>query len=459
MKRKAVAMLVTLSLVVLLAFPAYAAQDLRLQVNGGSFDVAEMCIIDDYSMISVDKFAYLTGTDLTWLDGDNFVLNGNYRTLPFTVGAAVATDGVGTVDLPVAPVRLDGVVYIPLRAVSDAMGFTVDWDGASRLVSLNRDEVRDGMTALDLLIKSNEVQDGINNWGINGNFQIKVNAMLGEEALVEEGFDSTAAISGEIQIEPFLANIKQTVTGMGAPAPMVVETYIVENKIYTRVDGAEWLYMESPMLEELLNSSMGAMGDPMHMTAFMKDMHKMVVFGNDTVVDGNNYYVVNAFLNPEALASTIDEMVKQLAIGITELNEPEMEAALSLLQNMQMECRYTALINKDTFISDIINIDIKVVLPLNLSDLVGVGEIEDAALDGFAGQTIMMELYESGSLKMSDLGGVFNAPDVSGAVSIDDLRNAAGDGAADAADPDADATEDAETPANSAGSEDETPEA
>ena len=428
MRKKAMAVLVILSLTVLLAFPAYASDDLRLQVNGGSFDVEEMMIVDDYSMISVDKFVYLTGADLSWLDGENFVIDGNFRTIPFTVGDPVATDAIGTIDLPVAPVRIDGVVYIPLRAVSEAMGFAVDWDGASRQVSLERDEVRDGMTALDLLVKSNLAQQDINTMGIDGNLDIKVNAMMGDESMVDDGFSMSMAITGEMQVEPLQVSIKQSISGAES---MVVETYMVSDGIYTRVNGAEWIYMESPMVDELLESSMGIMSDPSNMTAYMKDMHKMVVYGNDQWVDGSWYYVVNAFMDADALASTIEDMVRQVAIGITDLNDPEMESVLTLMRNMQLDCRYTAWINKETFFSDIIKFDIKITLPIQLSDFMGIGETDGDVLDEFASQVVIMEMFESGALKMFDTGGVFNAPDVSGAVGIEDMRPdmEAGDGA------------------------------
>ena len=42
-----------------------------------------------------------------------------------------------SITLPADPIMVNGKVYVPIRAIAEALGFTVHWDEAARMVVLN----------------------------------------------------------------------------------------------------------------------------------------------------------------------------------------------------------------------------------------------------------------------------------------------------------------------------------
>jgi len=117
---------------------APAADNITVKLNGSalSFDVAPQ-IINDRTMVPMRKIFESLGATVDW--------NGDTRTITSTKGD---TSIVMAIDNPVmtvngAEVTLDSVpvivndrTLVPVRAIAESFGSTVDWDGATKTVTI-----------------------------------------------------------------------------------------------------------------------------------------------------------------------------------------------------------------------------------------------------------------------------------------------------------------------------------
>ena len=74
-------------------------------------------------------------------------LTADYNNIKISVNGAMITprDANGTV---VEPFAINGTTYLPVRAVSNALGISVDWNGNTNTVLLSK---ADGQNALNIL--------------------------------------------------------------------------------------------------------------------------------------------------------------------------------------------------------------------------------------------------------------------------------------------------------------------
>lgn len=412
MKKKLIVTLALAMLMVFTAFSAYAAESVQLQVNGDAVPSPDLTIVNDFSMITADKYINLAGADISWTSDSNFAITENGVALNLSLGKKEAMLGNRPVVLPVAPYKTEAGVFIPLRDISSYFGFEVGWDGEKRLVTLTRNETRDGMTVSDLLVKSTVAGQVYNTYSMEGLFNIDMDITADGEKIEEAPKNATSKLTGQLQNEPFQAYIKQAVDMRVEEVPeMIVEIYMNEEKMYMKAPGQDWIAQDMPFSPEFWKQQQDIQSDPMKAVAQMKELGILLNFGNDVTVNGEDYYVVNATMDMEKFMQGYQNIIQQ-AMGMTqqtgsEITEEMQQQMLEIFEKARMDYSYSALINKKTLISDIVNFNVWLELTMENPEQAGQEPGSDTP------DEIKLDMNMNGSITICGLGVPFNAPDVS----------------------------------------------
>ncbi len=145
--KKAIQLITAASIMMNVGVFAHASNDVRVVLNGSemNFDVAPM-IINDYTMVPMRAIFEALGYEVQWYPEDQSIIANNYETgisigliigTPAIVSAPLSDTNNATVsELNIAPTIVDGRTLVPLRAVSETSGASVQWDGNTRTVTI-----------------------------------------------------------------------------------------------------------------------------------------------------------------------------------------------------------------------------------------------------------------------------------------------------------------------------------
>jgi hypothetical protein len=409
--RKSLFFMIVLALtIVVLAGPAFAGGGIQLQVNEDMVPSPVLYLDMDRTMISAVTYARLAGADFSEA-GDVLTITENGKTLSMAIGRDEAMLGDQLVSLHRAPVKTGSVVYIPLRAVSSAFGFEVSWDAEKNLVSLKREETRDGLTPFELLAKSTAASQVYSTYTMDGTYDIDLEIMEDGKPVEDSPQNMSMSLYGQIQNDPLQVYTVQKINGGedGQIPEMVIEMYMDGEKMYMKMPEQDWLAMELPFSPEFWKEQQDIQSDPLQAISQMKEMGILVNFGNDTTVGGKDYYVVNAALDTDNFRERFQKLYQQAmqaaASGVAQENPDDMQAQLQkIIESAQMEYFYSILINKETFMSDFINLDARVGLTVENPE-------PDTNDNGVSNpKEIRIKCDMKGSFAISGLGDPFKAP-------------------------------------------------
>ncbi|MHB8157418.1 MAG: stalk domain-containing protein [Desulfocucumaceae bacterium] len=416
MKKGFLFVLITVFLCTVAAFPALA-EEIKVNINSDPLKTTGVYISEGVTMINLGDYTRFAGADVNWPSEDTAIIQEDGKSLSLTVNQLTAKLNDEEIKLPKAPVRGTGGVIIPLRAVANAFGYDVQWDGNQNLVSLSRKETREEMTPTELLVKSGQASQKVNTYSMQGAMNISIKATIDGKAENAMPQNMKSDISGQFQNKPMKMYMMQTIdTGLKAPElqGMTAETYLSGEKMYIKMPGQKWAIMDVPIVADLLKQQQDIQSNPLKAVEQMKEMGILSNYGNDVTIGGQEYYVVNAAIDmnkfKEGYQKMIGEVVKSLPAEMK--GKPESQNVVQdMLKSMEMEYYYTTLINKETLISDIVRYDIKVHFSMNVPK-----EPSSQALQ-------KMDLNENvqGEIKITDLGKPFVDPDVSSAVPMEEL--------------------------------------
>lgn len=410
------------------AFPAFAGEDLTLKVNGDPAVPATLFLNDGICMVSAEAFTRFAGADLEWSSPDTFKITENEKTLSLTVGQKEALLESDPLTLPAAPVKQGEEVFIPLRFVSNAFGFQVGWDKDQWLVSLTRNETRDGMTPFELLVKANQASAKYNTYSMDGSLDMIMDIFADGEEVKEAPKHIITQIAGQMQNMPMQIYLKETMSPVADPQmpeqipEIVIEIYITEQKMYLKITGQEWMVQDLPFSAEFWKQQQDIQKDPMKAIEQMQEMGILLNFGNDITIDSNAYYVVNGSLDTNKFRQGYQEIIQQLVQGLpqeeAQMSPQEMQQQLAeILESAQIDYYYTALLNKKTLFSDIIRIDAKINLTMKNLDP---GSMEAPAPQEKMPEELKMNFKIKGQFTIYDAGKPFVSPDVSQATVLDE---------------------------------------
>ena len=126
---------------------AFAADDISVVFNNEKvvFNNAKPTIIENRTLIPVRAVFEKAGWKVDWIAEDKTAIIGNDKKVVFiTINQAnlqlydVNTDTQQEISLDVPATIINDSTMVPLRAVCEAMGTTVNWDNKTRTVYIER---------------------------------------------------------------------------------------------------------------------------------------------------------------------------------------------------------------------------------------------------------------------------------------------------------------------------------
>ena len=152
------ALVVALS-VSLITIPAMAQENVRVVLNGEelTFDVPPQ-IIDNRTMVPMRAIFEALGADVEW-DGDTRTVTAtqNDTIIIMQINNVVISVNDEDITLDVPPLLVDNRTLVPVRAVAEGLNADVDWDGETRTVIItSEDPTTGGNEALRIIFGRHE---------------------------------------------------------------------------------------------------------------------------------------------------------------------------------------------------------------------------------------------------------------------------------------------------------------
>lgn len=410
MKRK-LAIVMAFMLILVMAAPAFAA--VNLDINGKAYPLSsEPSLNNGITAMPLEEVSTALECSAAIVQGDIIRLQKNETTLQMTVGSTTAVLNEAEKTMPMAPSRVGDQVYIPLRFVAESLGATVAWNDQTQTVGITYQETRDGMTADELLARSNQAMTEAGRYKMAVDLKAKVNARMAGEGQAPESIESMqmdmdSHIDAWMQMDPLLMYMKQktNVNAQGAPAPgpQVMETEMVLNTdgMFMTMPGVGWVKMdlEGMNFEDLMKQSMAE--DPATAMKQMKDLGMSLSFANDQEKDGKKYWVIKVAMGSDVFKS---DYLKQIpGMGSD-------EDLQKMLQNTDLDIDYSVWINQETLYMDIMDLDgtmsIKVDIP---------------AAEGSPAGQMDMNMDMKAVYTLFDYGKTFDVPQITDARDFEEV--------------------------------------
>lgn len=121
--------------------------DMKIVLNGSELAYNQSYLIDNSLFVPYRSFAESIGAEVSWDDATRsvMVMKGS-QMVTLTIGSTSATvDGEETT-LAAAPQIINDSTFVPVRFLSETFGIKVDYNDATRTVSLSSDAVQHAYT-------------------------------------------------------------------------------------------------------------------------------------------------------------------------------------------------------------------------------------------------------------------------------------------------------------------------
>lgn len=406
----------SLALLMMLVMASPAAAAVQLDVNGRNYDSSGQADIqDNITMAPLDVLADTLGCAITQ-DGIKITLQENQDVLQMTIGSLTATLNGQEKTMPVAPLFKDGKAYVPIRFVYESFGAIVNWQDAKSCITVSYAEMRNGMTADDLISKSSQKMNEANRYKMTADAKIDIAASAPGSTQNPENMNMKmdTRIEAWMQVNPILMYMKQdakvvpTTDSTPQEAAPNVQTEILFNDsgMYMTIPDTGWVKMQMPgiNIQELMKQSNSQ--DPATAMKQMKELGMSMSFANDQERNGQKYWIVKAAMGGDIFKSDyFKQMTKASGIEQT----PDMQ---KLFDNMDADIKYSAWINQDTLYMDYMDMDSRMKLKMDVPSAEKTGPVN-------------MDMAMQADYTMSDYGLPFSVPDVSKAVDFESVVNQA----------------------------------
>lgn len=139
-------LLLLLAFTLAFSFFAFAEGEISITVNSNplTMDVPPE-IMNGRTMVPMRAVFEALGADVNWIGEEQMIIatSGN-KIIVLKIGASilnycdVSTQENKNITLDVSPLIKEGRTLIPLRAVSEALGANVDWNGETRAITITK---------------------------------------------------------------------------------------------------------------------------------------------------------------------------------------------------------------------------------------------------------------------------------------------------------------------------------
>lgn len=134
--KKILSLLITMTILITSLTAVYCEDDIRVTLDGNeiAFDVPPQ-IIDDRTLVPMRAIFEALGAQVEW-DGETQTITAisSEKIIIMAIGSNDMYVDSDTVTLDVPPMIVDGRTLVPVRAVSESLDCDVLWDGESRVV-------------------------------------------------------------------------------------------------------------------------------------------------------------------------------------------------------------------------------------------------------------------------------------------------------------------------------------
>ncbi|MGI6453561.1 MAG: DUF6612 family protein [Syntrophomonadaceae bacterium] len=415
--RKVIIGLCTLLALLIFSMPV-AAADVTLDINGHAYAPATAPQIQEgTTMVPLYLIEKISGADVHIAD-QSITIHKNDKTMALTLGSTEATLNDEAMTLPQAPFKLGEEIMVPIRAIMEALGATIGWNGETYTVLVNFQEKRDGMTPEELLLKSNEAILAFNTYKVKGNLD-QYMQIVNPETKETEKMEMGMVMEMAMQNDPLLL-YAQTSASTNLPdldptlaEAMDMEMVFNEEGLYTTMPGQGWVRMslEGMDIKALLEE---ASQDPLKSLQDFTDAGVLFCFGNDKEENGKSYWVINVTMGPESFQKYLGQLMEQIPLVPGEpLAGEEMAQILEqVLGNMKADLFYSMWVDKDTLLPQYM--DFKMNVNINI-EVPGANPGEEQVID--------MVMQQSGTYDYYGFDEPIEVPDLSNAIDIEDLGN------------------------------------
>jgi len=129
----------------------FAADDVKLVVNDKKVtcDVPPV-IINSRTMVPVRSLFEYLDANVSWNDAlKQVIVTSDETVMIFTINSNIAYLNTGTVYLDAVPVIIDSRTLVPVRFISENLGYDVEWNGTSRTVYVTKNTKTEALPEAD----------------------------------------------------------------------------------------------------------------------------------------------------------------------------------------------------------------------------------------------------------------------------------------------------------------------
>lgn len=124
------------------SLPSVSAQDeqVKVNVNGTAviFEDQQPVIVNERTLVPVRGVFEALGASVDWNEeSGEITINGGDVNITMSIGSSVMQAGESLIELDTPPELMSDRVMLPVRAICEALGATVEWDGESMTVNIN----------------------------------------------------------------------------------------------------------------------------------------------------------------------------------------------------------------------------------------------------------------------------------------------------------------------------------
>lgn len=323
--------------------------------------------------------------------------------------------------------------YVPLRQFFESRDGDVKWDHTRKQINVSWQEKRGEWSADELVVESSKILQDLNTYRMKGTAGIQVD-ISGADADVPEMPEMSTSMDGVFQQKPLAMYIKQTVglpienlelteeeAALLQQGEMVTEMVWTDNAIYQKMPLMDqWIVQDlsgTDMMGQLTNMLQTT---PQQSLDMMRDFGIIYVFGEDVVIDGQEYYTVKNYVDSTTFKKVIEEYMNDLNMaelimdnqvlpeqgqdgeGMTPSMNEIQQVFEKLLATMEMNYYIDSFINKETLLTESMKYDMDMKYSL------------DETISPQGPVTIQMKMV--GEYDLYDFGTKIQLPDVSNSI-------------------------------------------
>jgi hypothetical protein len=339
----------------------------------------------------------------------------NGQKLSLILNSKEASFNGETIALPVAPVRENGQIMVPLRAVMEVFGAQIDWQGESQTVLVNYQEERQGLSVEEMLLKSSEALAAYNTYKTKIDMTEDIQMTNPEIAGQLENISMKMNMDMAVQNQPLLVYGKTSVD-MAVPEEAAIpvtdsEILLNEDGLYMTMPDQGWVRMNIPGIDIKAIMEQTGSQDPVTSLKQLQDAGAIMSFGNDQQKNGQAYWVLNVTMGPDSLKQVIQDALKSVPLPQDATSELD-QLIKQVFDNMKADMVYSVWVNQDNYLTDYMQLDSDISLKMQIP------------VDPDQPQEMLnmdMNMKQKAFYEIYDLGEPFSVPDVSNAVDMADI--------------------------------------